>query len=101
MALAYIDDTGIHLPDYPTVLDHVKGVMHDIYGDDLYIEADSQDGGFRREKHETRINSIPSDRVDAIKPYRRVYRKSLSARGMETWCKPDERFELSMRRGSL
>ena len=44
MALAYIDDTGIHLPDYPTVLDHVKGVMHDIYGDDLYIEADSQDG---------------------------------------------------------
>lgn len=44
MALAYIDDTGIHLPDYPTVLDHVKGIMHDIYGDDLYIEADSQDG---------------------------------------------------------
>ena len=33
MALAYIDDTGIHLPDYPTVLDHVKGIMHDIYGD--------------------------------------------------------------------
>ena len=44
MALTYIDDTGIHLPDYPTVLDHVKGIMHDIYGDDLYIEADSQDG---------------------------------------------------------
>ena len=27
MALAYIDDTGIHLPDYPTVLDHVKGII--------------------------------------------------------------------------
>ncbi len=30
MALTYIDDTGIHLPDYPTVLDQVKGIMHDI-----------------------------------------------------------------------
>lgn len=44
MALAYIDDTGIHLPDYPAVLDHVQGIMRGIYGDDLYLEADSQDG---------------------------------------------------------
>lgn len=44
MPLAYIDDTGIHLPDYPTVLDYVKGIMRSIYGEDLYLEADSQDG---------------------------------------------------------
>lgn len=44
MALAYIDDTGIHLPDYPAVLEYVQSVMRGIYGDDLYLEADSQDG---------------------------------------------------------
>lgn len=44
MALAYIDDTGIHLPDYPTVLEYVRNVMRNIYGEDLYLEADSQDG---------------------------------------------------------
>lgn len=44
MPLAYIDDTGIHLPDYPAVLDYVRGVMRSVYGEDLYLEADSQDG---------------------------------------------------------
>ncbi|WP_298032497.1 hypothetical protein [uncultured Desulfovibrio sp.] len=44
MALAYIDETGLHLPDYPTVLAAVQEAMRAIYGPDLYLEADSQDG---------------------------------------------------------
>lgn len=44
MALATIDETGLHLPDYPTVLDWVQTRMRAIYGEDLYLDADSQDG---------------------------------------------------------
>lgn len=44
MALATIDETGLHLPDYPTVLEDVKARFRGIYGDDLYLEPDSQDG---------------------------------------------------------
>ena len=44
MPLATLDATGLHLPDYPTVLDHVQTAMRAIYGEDLYLEADSQDG---------------------------------------------------------
>ena len=44
MALAYIDDTGIHLPDYPTVLEDLHARFRAIYGDDVYLEPDSQDG---------------------------------------------------------
>lgn len=44
MALAYLDATGLHLPDYAAVLDRVQTAMRGIYGEDLYLEADSQDG---------------------------------------------------------
>lgn len=44
MALASIDATGLHLPDYPTVLDDLKTRMRAIFGDDLYLEPDSQEG---------------------------------------------------------
>jgi uncharacterized phage protein gp47/JayE len=44
MALATIDETGLHLPEYSAVLDHVQTAMRGIYGEDLYLEADSQDG---------------------------------------------------------
>lgn len=44
MALAYIDDTGLHLPDYPAVLEDLQAKFRAIYGDDVYLEPDSQDG---------------------------------------------------------
>ena len=44
MARAFIDDYGIHVPDYPTVLEDVKNDMRGIYGLDLYLEPDSQEG---------------------------------------------------------
>lgn len=44
MPLAYIDDTGLHLPDYPTVLDDLKAKVRAIFGEDLYLEPDSQEG---------------------------------------------------------
>jgi len=44
MPLATLDATGLHLPDYPAVLEHIQTAMRAIYGEDLYLEADSQDG---------------------------------------------------------
>ena len=45
MALkAYIDQQGIHVPSYPEVLDDLKAACRDIYGPDVYLEPDSQDG---------------------------------------------------------
>lgn len=44
--MVYIDATGYHYPDYPTfqqwLIDQYKG----IYGADVYLEPDSQDGQF-------------------------------------------------------
>jgi len=42
--LCYIDATGFHFPDYPTVLEFLQDEYRNIYGDDIYLEADSQDG---------------------------------------------------------
>jgi len=42
--LCYIDATGYHYPDYPTVLSWLTGKYQSIYGADVYLEADSQDG---------------------------------------------------------
>lgn len=42
--LCYIDETGYHYPDYPTVLEWYKEKYRGIYGADVYLEADSQDG---------------------------------------------------------
>lgn len=42
--LVYIDSTGYHFADYPTFLEWRKQQYRDIYGADVYLEADSQDG---------------------------------------------------------
>lgn len=42
--LIYIDNTGFHYPDYPTVLTYYQNAYRSIYGADIYLEADSQDG---------------------------------------------------------
>lgn len=42
--LVYIDATGFHIPDYPTVLQFLKDEYKTIYGNDVYLEPDSQDG---------------------------------------------------------
>lgn len=43
-SLAYIDDTGYHYADYPTILQYYKDAYRTIYGADVYLEEDSQDG---------------------------------------------------------
>lgn len=43
-SLVYIDDTGYHYADYPTVLQYYKDQYRSIYGADTYLEDDSQDG---------------------------------------------------------
>lgn len=42
--LIYIDDTGYHYPDYPTFLQWRTQQYQDIYGADIYVDPDSQDG---------------------------------------------------------
>lgn len=44
MALAWLDETGLHLPDYQAVKTRLENAFRSIYGDDLYLEPDSQDG---------------------------------------------------------
>ena len=44
--LVHIDDTGYHYADYPTVLAWLQDQYKGIYGADVYLEADSQDGEF-------------------------------------------------------
>lgn len=44
MAMAYLDETGLHLPDYAAVLADLQDKARAIYGEDLYLDADSQDG---------------------------------------------------------
>lgn len=44
--LAYIDSTGFHFADYPTFLLWLQDEYRAIYGADVYIEPDSQDGQF-------------------------------------------------------
>ncbi len=44
--LVYIDDTGYHYADYPTFLEWQKEKYRGIYGADVYLEDDSQDGQF-------------------------------------------------------
>ena len=39
-----VDATGIHAPTYAYLLDWLKGKYREIYGNDIYLEADSQDG---------------------------------------------------------
>jgi uncharacterized phage protein gp47/JayE len=45
MALSpYIDETGVHVPEYQEILDDLKARWREIFGQDLYLEADSQEG---------------------------------------------------------
>jgi uncharacterized phage protein gp47/JayE len=40
----YIDETGIHTPEYQEILDDLKEKYKEIFKKDLYLEADSQEG---------------------------------------------------------
>lgn len=42
--MVYVDATGYHYPDYPTILSWLQEQYRGIYGADVYLEADSQDG---------------------------------------------------------
>ncbi len=42
--LVYIDANGYHYPDYPTVLAYYESQYKLIFGADIYIDPDSQDG---------------------------------------------------------
>lgn len=42
--LIFVDQSGLHYPDYPTVFSYLQGEYRTIYGADTYLEADSQDG---------------------------------------------------------
>jgi uncharacterized phage protein gp47/JayE len=42
--LVYVDANGIHYPDYETILSRKKDDYRTIYGSDVYLESDSQDG---------------------------------------------------------
>lgn len=42
--LIYIDADGFHYPDYPDLLQYYQDEYRAIYGADVYLEADSQDG---------------------------------------------------------
>lgn len=44
--LVFIDDSGYHFADYPTFLAWLTDQYKTIYGADVYLEADSQDGQF-------------------------------------------------------
>jgi uncharacterized phage protein gp47/JayE len=44
--LTYIDESGFHYEDYPTFLSWLQDEYKAIYGADVYLEADSQDGQF-------------------------------------------------------
>jgi uncharacterized phage protein gp47/JayE len=41
---AYIDESGIHIPEYADILADLHAEFRAIYGQDLYLEPDSQDG---------------------------------------------------------
>lgn len=40
----YIDDQGLHVPEYSDIKSTLESAWRGIYGDDVYIEPDSQDG---------------------------------------------------------
>lgn len=44
--LVYIDTTGYHFSDYPSFLSWLQDQYRAIYGADVYLESDSQDGQF-------------------------------------------------------
>ena len=39
----YIDDSGLHIPTYSDILQDLIAQFKQIYGDDIYLDEDSQD----------------------------------------------------------
>ena len=39
----YIDQTGMHVPTYADIRDELISMMKQIFGQDIYIDVDSQD----------------------------------------------------------
>ena len=39
----YIDETGMHIPTYSDIRDDLISSMKEIFGNDIYIDEDSQD----------------------------------------------------------
>lgn len=44
--LIYEDATGLHTPDYPTVLNYYQNQTKLVFGDDINIDSDSKDGQY-------------------------------------------------------
>lgn len=44
MATAYINEHGVHIPDYSEILEDLKEEFRGIFGPDVYLEPDSQEG---------------------------------------------------------
>ncbi len=65
-----IDETGIFRPDYQTVLEYFEEQFRGIYGSDVYIEPDSQDGQmlaiFARAVHDA--NDLTVQTYNAFSP---------------------------------
>lgn len=40
----YVDETGLHVPEYAEIKDTLVNAWRGIFGDDIYVEPDSQDG---------------------------------------------------------
>lgn len=40
----YVDETGLHLPTFQDVVDFYTNGAKDIFGEDIYVDADSMDG---------------------------------------------------------
>lgn len=45
-SLVYVDATGLHTPDYPTTLAYYTAATQAIFGSDIYLGPDSQDGQY-------------------------------------------------------
>lgn len=44
--LIYVDYTGLHTPDYPTVLEYNQNSTKLIFGDDIDLDSDTKDGQY-------------------------------------------------------
>lgn len=44
--LIYEDETGLHTPDYPTTLEYYQNGTKAVFGNDIYLDADSKDGQY-------------------------------------------------------
>lgn len=42
----FIDENGVNIPSYEDILDHLMTKFREIYGDDIYLDEDSQDYQF-------------------------------------------------------